>query len=276
MNATELSQLVNRMTVVHSAVAEIQVIDRLSKVDRPTVLSFVNANTINLARRNPGLLGNLLTSSVLLRDGIGVSILFRLLGLAPGWNTNGTDFIPKVLERFTDRRAALLGTVEPYVTIAAAHVSRCGCAVSLASDGFYDPQHYVREVRTARPDLVILGMGTPKQEDVAARLAQELDFPVLIVNGGAVLDRWAGRWRRAPFLLRRIGAEWVYRLVHEPRRLTRRYLIGNITFLGWAVWTRVSAGRVAKLSARTGPAASMCSTSAQPVRSSRSGIKNEI
>ena len=227
---------------LHSEAEATHVLERLETVDCPTVLSFVNAQSINVARCNPQLLSSLLASSVLLRDGVGVSILLRLFGIAPGWNTNGTDFIPKLLERFKGRRVALIGTTEPYTSRAAAHAASCGCKVSLISSGFCSPEFYVRAVRTARPELVILGMGTPKQEEVAELLAHKADCPMLVVNGGAILDRWAGRWRRAPVILRRVGAEWAFRLAQEPRRLSHRYLVGNLSFVGWALMIRFLGG----------------------------------
>ena len=79
--------------------------------------------------------------------------------------------------------------------------------------------------------MVILGMGMPTQELLSAMLARELPGPVLIVNGGAILDFIAGRVRRAPGLMRRLGLEWLFRLLLEPARLWRRYLLGNVIFL---------------------------------------------
>ena len=74
----------------------------------------------------------------------------------------------------------------------------------------------------------------PKQKLLAEMLAKRLEGPILIVNGGAILDFMAGRFQRAPTLLRRLGLEWSYRLWLEPRRLWRRYVIGNAVFMARA------------------------------------------
>jgi exopolysaccharide biosynthesis WecB/TagA/CpsF family protein len=74
-------------------------------------------------------------------------------------------------------------------------------------------------------------MGMPRQELLSAMIAKELRGPILIVNGGAILDFMAGRFKRAPRMLRRLGLEWAFRLLLEPNRLWRRYLLGNFVFL---------------------------------------------
>lgn len=73
-------------------------------------------------------------------------------------------------------------------------------------------------------------MGMPKQEAVAAKLAA-IGGPCLIVCGGAILDFLGGKVSRAPEWLRRLGGEWLYRLLREPKRLFMRYVVGNPLFL---------------------------------------------
>lgn len=74
-------------------------------------------------------------------------------------------------------------------------------------------------------------MGMPKQELVSQQLSQQLQHPALIINGGGIVDFMSGTKQRAPVWLRKIGMEWSYRLFLEPKRLWRRYVIGNIVFL---------------------------------------------
>ena len=90
-------------------------------------------------------------------------------------------------------------------------------------------------IRHSRAQVVWLGLGTPKQDWEAARLASEL--PVLAVAVGAAFDFLAGAKRQAPPWMRRNGLEWCFRLAQEPRRLWRRYLFGNVRF-GLAVGRR--------------------------------------
>ncbi|MDH3052484.1 WecB/TagA/CpsF family glycosyltransferase [Gordonia alkanivorans] len=88
-----------------------------------------------------------------------------------------------------------------------------------------------------RCDLVWVGLGTPKQDIVAAGLARRLGVPC--VGVGAAFDFVAGTIPEAPEIYQRLGMEWVYRLISEPRRLWRRYTIGNLQFLRAVVLARV-------------------------------------
>jgi N-acetylglucosaminyldiphosphoundecaprenol N-acetyl-beta-D-mannosaminyltransferase len=90
-------------------------------------------------------------------------------------------------------------------------------------------------VREAKPDILWLGLGTPKQDTLGTRLAYMLDIP--IVNVGAAFDFVAGTVAEAPPWLRGSGFEWMFRFAKEPRRLWKRYIFGNLRFV-WATLTR--------------------------------------
>ena len=83
----------------------------------------------------------------------------------------------------------------------------------------------------ASPELVILAMGNPKQEAVARAIAAATTQPMVIVNGGAIADFLAHRFERAPLWVRRAHCEWLYRVLLEPKRLWRRYLLGGFSFV---------------------------------------------
>jgi N-acetylglucosaminyldiphosphoundecaprenol N-acetyl-beta-D-mannosaminyltransferase len=85
------------------------------------------------------------------------------------------------------------------------------------------------EILSSGANILWVGLGTPKQDYEVARLARQLDIPCVAV--GAAFDFLAGTKLEAPRLLRRLGLEWLFRLFTEPRRLWRRYLIGNLMFL---------------------------------------------
>jgi len=86
-------------------------------------------------------------------------------------------------------------------------------------------------------DIVWVGLGTPKQDWEVERIARSL--PVLAIAVGAAFDFSAGTKRTAPEWVSRLGLEWFFRLMSEPRRLWKRYLIGNAVFL-WSVLTHRS------------------------------------
>jgi N-acetylglucosaminyldiphosphoundecaprenol N-acetyl-beta-D-mannosaminyltransferase len=86
------------------------------------------------------------------------------------------------------------------------------------------------QIRLARADIVWVGLSTPKQERFMAARLDELDTK-LMIGVGAAFDFFTGRVRQAPYWMQRSGLEWLFRLVQEPRRLGRRYLVNNPLFL---------------------------------------------
>jgi len=200
------------------------------RTDGPFTVSFCNAHSVNLAYSNPQFREDLLSADLLLRDGSGVKIAMRLLGLTPGANLNGTDIIPLILKGTPRARLGIYGTQQPWLSKSAEEFGKIHEIVAVI-DGFQPAEIYVQSIKQEKPDIVLLGMGMPKQENVARVLSQELDYPCLIINGGAILDFTAQRFDRAPHWMRRIGMEWFFRLVNEPKRLFGRYVIGNGTFL---------------------------------------------
>ncbi|WP_292681940.1 WecB/TagA/CpsF family glycosyltransferase [Microbacterium sp. SCN 69-37] len=87
----------------------------------------------------------------------------------------------------------------------------------------------IRRVRASGANLVWVGMGSPKQDFVANAIARETGVPA--VGVGAAFDFAAGTVAQAPVWVQRYGLEWLFRLAREPRRLGRRYLLGNLQFL---------------------------------------------
>jgi N-acetylglucosaminyldiphosphoundecaprenol N-acetyl-beta-D-mannosaminyltransferase len=88
-------------------------------------------------------------------------------------------------------------------------------------------------IRSTQPDLVFVALGAPKQESWMHQHGRQSGAPVLIGVGGS-FEMAGGVLPRAPRFLQRIGCEWLYRLLLEPRRLWKRYLMGNCRFL-WIV-----------------------------------------
>jgi N-acetylglucosaminyldiphosphoundecaprenol N-acetyl-beta-D-mannosaminyltransferase len=107
-----------------------------------------------------------------------------------------------------------------------------------------EDQEVISRINTARPDIVWVGLSTPKQERWMAAHIGTTSAPVLIVVGAA-FDFHAGLKAQAPRWVQRGGLEWAFRLLSEPRRLWRRYLMNNPAFiwliilqaLGWMSYT---------------------------------------
>lgn len=191
------------------------------------VLSFVNAHAVMRSTRNADFFNDLMKSRWLLRDGMGMEMIMKQVGAKPGLNLNGTDFIPRLLHRAPRGwKLALLGTSEPNLGLAVMHLRAMGFKHISTLNGFHVDGAYRDHVRVESPDFVVLAMGMPKQERVARLLASDSETAtqsMLIINGGAILDFLSGGVSRAPYWMRRLGVEWLYRLLREPRRMYPRF-----------------------------------------------------
>ena len=218
---------------------------RICSPTRAVEVAFANAHAMNCVAQSQSFFNALCSADWVLRDGSGIATLFRLLGKNPGFNLNGTDLIPKIIGLFNGRRIAFFGTQEPYLQrgMDAAH-QHAPLSHFVSAHGFLELDDYLSLVISHRSELIVLGMGMPKQEAVAAALRSKLGFPCTIVCGGAIIDFLAGRTTRAPRWMRRAGMEWLYRLSKEPRRLSHRYVVGNPVFLMRALWLAASARQI--------------------------------
>lgn len=206
---------------------------RLATTTTPHVLAFVNAHAMNMLTTSPAFLVAMRTADTIYRDGSGMASLYKMLNVPPGLNLNGTDLIPRLLRMFDGQPIALFGAEQRYQTAAEERIRREFSPNSelITQHGFLDAAAYLDLAKAHRPRLIVLGMGMPKQETIAVALRIALTEPCLIVCGGAILDFIAGKTARAPKIVQKIGLEWVFRFVQEPKRLFRRYILGNPQFL---------------------------------------------
>lgn len=209
-------------------------LDELSTPKKPTILGFLNQHGYNLIQHDKVARHHFLRLNYLLRDGIGIKLACSLNGLSPGANLNGTDFIPTIIQHMLqDERSEryqlfAMGTSEPWVEQGASALF--GEREFHSIDGFQPTERYLafvqEHLQPGKIPLIVMGMGMPRQEEVAVYLQRQLGRPALMICGGAILDFAAQRFNRAPVLVRKVGMEWLYRLLMEPRRLFSRYIIG--------------------------------------------------
>jgi exopolysaccharide biosynthesis WecB/TagA/CpsF family protein len=199
------------------------------------VFGFCNMHTYNLALRSPPF-ADALSHITVFNDGLGIDIASWLMfGKAFPANLNGTDFLPDLFAALdSPRRVYLLGAAPGVAEEAGAKITERFPHIVIAGThhGFFTPderEQVLKNVAAARADIVLIGMGNPRQELLAVSAADRIDAVQICV--GAFLDFTAGRIPRAPRLVRMLRAEWIYRLVLEPRRLAPRYLGGALPFL---------------------------------------------
>ncbi len=199
-------------------------------------LAFCNAHTANTAWRDH-IYHSALKQFTILPDGVGVDLAARWLsGRAFTANLNGTDFVPELLASSPKPlRIAMIGGRPGVPERAAAALSRQDARHSFVPvlSGFADRDAtaaWLDKLLAAPVDVILVAMGNPKQELWISEHVTE-DHGVLAIGVGALFDFLAGEVERAPGLVRRLRLEWAWRLAQEPRRLFRRYIIGNPLFL---------------------------------------------
>lgn len=211
-------------------------------------LAFGNANLVNIAASDAALRRSL-PAFLVLADGIGVDLGSRMLygDLFPA-NLNGTDFFPAFFaSEQRPIRVALLGGKPGVANRAVARFKAAYPAhrFSVLSHGFFAQEEEGRlldTLKAERPDLLLVAMGNPLQERfIAEKLGPQ--HCVVAAGVGALFDFFAGEVPRAPELVRAARLEWAYRLWLEPRRLWRRYVLGNPAFLTRMLWQYAVAGR---------------------------------
>jgi N-acetylglucosaminyldiphosphoundecaprenol N-acetyl-beta-D-mannosaminyltransferase len=201
-------------------------------------------------------------ASLVLIDGFPLLAAARLLGRDIPERVPGSDLVPALFES-TDANAAtrekepaaplrvfLLGAAAGVADRAAANIHDRWPGVQVV--GTHSPplgfekvpaenEKILQLIAAAKPDMVIVGLGAPKQELWVHAHRAQIAAPVALCVG-ATIDFLAGEKRRAPVWMRRVGLEWVHRLISEPRRLAKRYLRDAWIFprLMWQEWVKGS------------------------------------
>ncbi len=204
---------------------------------RPMRIAFVNADCVNVAARDPAYREHLAGMDWVFVDGIGMRIAGEVLKQPVRDNVNGTDLFPLMCESLAARgRSIYLLGGRPGIAEAVARWAKShypGLAIAGARDGYYPREstdEVVSEIRESGADVLLVAMGVPLQEAWISRHAEAAGATVTIGVGG-LFDFYSNRIPRAPAWMRRWGLEWVYRMIQEPGRLWRRYLVGNAVFL---------------------------------------------
>ncbi|MCM3553574.1 WecB/TagA/CpsF family glycosyltransferase [Janibacter melonis] len=223
-----------------AALTSEQVVARcVAAVERREVLEIgvLNAAKVVSMRRDARLRESLLGCDLLVADGQAVVWASRALGRPLPERVAGIDLFTSLLEVASERRLRvyLLGaTAEVLAGVEQVLATRYPGAVLAGShDGYFAPEQddeVAREIGRARADLLFVAMPSPRKETFVDAHRDVLAVPVLHGVGGS-FDVVSGRTRRAPGWMQRAGLEWAYRLLQEPRRMWRRYLVTNTLFV---------------------------------------------
>ena len=198
-------------------------------------------HTVMASHEDPELRAAVVGADFTVPDGQPLVWALKLLGHELDDRVYGPELMDRACARaaLTGRRMYLYGGRNPGALAELARVMRLrhpglklvgGYAPPFRELDESDDARIAAEINAARPDVVWVGIGVPKQEKWMARMRDRLDAPVL-VGVGAAFDFHAGLVPQAPATMQRFGLEWLFRLVQEPRRLWRRYLRYNPRFV---------------------------------------------
>lgn len=220
----------------------LEYISNTIRCSQKAVILSGNIYSFNLAYEQKWLQEFFNRANIVRLDGAGVRLGSRLLGATPPNRMTWADFGWQLAEHAIAHHHTLffLGARPGIANKAAAQLKESYPSLQITGihHGYFDKTPNCDESRAiidminqANPDILVIGFGMPTQERWLEHHRDQLHVPV-VLTGGAVFDYLSGELRRAPTWMTNHGMEWLGRLLIEPKRLWRRYLIGNPTFFG--------------------------------------------
>lgn len=212
-------------------------------------VGMVNAAKVVAMRKDAGLRGAVAGCGLVLADGQAVVWAARLLGAQVPERVAGIDLFTELLGAAASRgyRVYFLGARPGVLNRMLAEVASAypGLVVAGARDGYFaagQERAVASEIRRSEPELLFIGMSSPRKEQFVARWGERTGAKVVHGVGGS-FDVLAGATRRAPLWWQRHGLEWAYRAAQEPLRLGRRYATTNLSFVSLVAAAAVGRAR---------------------------------
>jgi N-acetylglucosaminyldiphosphoundecaprenol N-acetyl-beta-D-mannosaminyltransferase len=201
-------------------------------------ISTVNLDFLVQAQRDPEVRSILEENALNIPDGAPVVWLGWIRGARGKRRVAGADLVPRLMEVAAREglKVFFLGGEDGTAAEAAARLvgehpelQICVYEPPRAALADMDDADILRRLEAARPQILLVAFGHPKQEKWIRRQREHL--PLVAMGVGCSLDLIAGRQSRAPSWMQRAGLEWMYRVAHEPARLARRYAIDGLWFV---------------------------------------------
>ncbi|MFT7224233.1 MAG: N-acetylglucosaminyldiphosphoundecaprenol N-acetyl-beta-D-mannosaminyltransferase [Cellvibrionaceae bacterium] len=200
-------------------------------------VTYLNADCLNKALSDIDYRNVIAQSERVFPDGIGVKIACKITGQKMRENINGTDMFPELCELSVKQgyRLFFLGAKPGVVDAMKENVEKRfpGIQVVGIQHGFFSEDKIdliIDHINISNADLLFIAMGAPTQEKWIRQHIEKIDCSIILGVGG-LFDFNAGRISRAPLWVRRFGFEWIWRLLQEPKRMWKRYLLGNGLFV---------------------------------------------
>ena len=209
---------------------------------------FANPDCLNKMIADREYFNILKSGDYIFPDGIGLVIAGKMLQTPLKENINGTDMLPYICRMATSKGYSifLLGGKPGIAEKAGENIKTAyGVALAGTEHGYFDHQTendgVIEKINNSGAAILLVGFGAPLQEKWISMHRHKLKPDVLMGVGG-LFDFYSGTIRRAPDWIREIGFEWIFRMLQEPGRMWRRYVVGNPLFLyrvmKWKMFTQ--------------------------------------
>ena len=205
------------------------------------LINTINAHSYNTARKDAAFAEALLKGDALIPDGASIVLAFKFLRHKNIERIAGWDLFLHEMDKLNRKGGVcfFLGSSEE--TLRKIKAKAAGVYPDIRIETYSPPykpeftaeenKHIIETINRANPDLLWIGMTAPKQEKWTYMHWNKLNIHCHVGTIGAVFDFFAGTVKRAPLWWQEHSLEWLYRLIKEPGRMWRRYIIGNILFL---------------------------------------------
>lgn len=223
----------------HDLSSLLETVDRMVASGGRYTVAYANVHTVNVALDHPDVARFMRRADLIYCDGNGIRLGAWLGGQDLPPRMTGADWIDDLgrLAAVRGHRLFWLAGEEGVAETAVRRLAERAPGLQIAGThhGYFDKEGagtdaVIDRINRSEADIVLVGFGTPLQERWIAAQRDRLDAPVVWALG-ATADFLSGRVSRGPTLLHQHGAEWLARLLVDPRRLWRRYLIGNTRYL---------------------------------------------
>jgi len=204
-------------------------------------VGMLNAAKVVNMKRNPALGEDVTSSNLILADGCAVVLASKILNKKLPERVAGIDLMHGILERGNTQgyRVFCLGATEEVSEEIERQINKHypGVIIAGRQNGYFsdDQQEQVaNDIAAANADVLFVAITSPKKEQFMAKWGDVMRVPVVHGVGGS-FDVFAGKVKRAPLIWQKVGMEWLYRVLQEPGRLWKRYLITNTLFIGMLI-----------------------------------------
>lgn len=211
----------------------LKIVQNFISLNQKGTVSYVNANSLNLVYKDDKMKKYLSGFNILHPDGLGIFLASKFLYGKDGFaaRMTGSDFYIELIKESLKNKWSFFFFGDTNETLSKISNTNPGLNVKGWCNGFnFNENELINNINTAKPDILIVGLGSPKQEEWIIGNKDKINSKVIIAVGDGI-KVFSGTKKRGNKLVRRLGLEWVVRLINEPKRLWKRYLIGIPLFI---------------------------------------------